>query len=125
MKGKFAVLVASLLILMNYVLVTSTSAGDWVDYTDGSYWQCLGSCSNWDGSEWVEAGPGMSLQTEAESTWADGFRPTKVRVTFTASLEQSVLGSWRGATIMEVVKLHLEQNWISLSPMISKELIYI
>lgn len=67
-----------------------------VDYTDGSYWQCLGSCSNWDGSEWVEAGPGMSLQTEAESTWADGFRPTKVRVTFTASVGTIGVGELAG-----------------------------
>lgn len=36
----------------------------------------------WDGYEWIELGPGMSLRVATGATWPAGFRPTKVIVTY-------------------------------------------
>jgi hypothetical protein len=72
-------------------IVKETPAPDpWVDRTDDSYWQCQSNCNGWNGTQWSPGGPGMVLVVKSATTWADGFRPTKMRVTGPRAYTDSV-----------------------------------
>ena len=58
------------------------STMSWQTAFDNTYWSG-DSNTAWNGSAWVENGPPGSIMLEASSSlgWANGFRPSKVRVT--------------------------------------------
>jgi hypothetical protein len=55
---------------------------EWISVFDNTYWQNQANAS-WDGTKWVESGPpaDMVLVYKSGTTWREGFRPTKIRIT--------------------------------------------
>lgn len=62
------------------------STMSWQTAFNNTFWN-PDSNTSWNGSAWVENGPPGSIMLEASSSlgWANGFRPTKVRVTGTVN----------------------------------------
>jgi len=64
-------------------------SGEWVQIFNNSYWTCCTGCGepftcSWTGSEWSLAnGDGGEGYIIVKGSWADGYRPTKIRVTYT------------------------------------------
>lgn len=54
----------------------------WVSHFDNNDWSVQSNC-NWDGSKWVESGPGATIVVNASATWEENYRPTQMRITGT------------------------------------------
>jgi len=52
----------------------------WIDLTSNTYWTA--DTGSWSGSSWVSDG-GPVIELTPAGTWASGFDPSKIRVTFT------------------------------------------
>lgn len=61
--------------------------GTWVDRTDNTYWYDTGGGGYWDGDSWYAGWEHVliALQTGDNANWYVGFRPTKIRLTFTGA----------------------------------------
>lgn len=58
---------------------------EWVSIFDNTYWGPY-SNANWNGSQWVVSGEdSMIIRSAIGTTWAEGFRPTKIRISGTAN----------------------------------------
>jgi len=57
----------------------------WVQHHDDSDWEQIYWHFTWDGSAWVKdasGGPSADIRINSSATWQEGFRPTKMRVTY-------------------------------------------
>lgn len=67
---------------------SQTPVSPWTQYFDTTYWYCGASCT-WTGSAWSfvlpEAFSHGILFVVTKPNWADGYRPTKIRVTYTGT----------------------------------------
>ena len=61
--------------------------GTWVEKFGLDFWVCLSNCS-WDGDSYNAVGTGLVITPTG--TWAEGYRPTKIRITATTNQ----VGGW-------------------------------
>jgi len=64
---------------ISFVLKKEPVVDPWVSHFDNSDW-APGGGTSWTGSSWTG---GFGLQITDIGTWTEGYRPTKMRVTFT------------------------------------------
>ena len=69
---------------------SSTIPENWVQKLDNTFWEPVGGYGAWDGTKWVDTGP-SNIVLAAIGTWANGYRPTKVRITYTSSEDEPMI----------------------------------
>jgi hypothetical protein len=67
---------------------------EWVSIFDNTYWKVQANAL-WFGDEWVDfGGEGMALTPANSTTWYQGFRPTKMRITGNIAFADRVALAW-------------------------------
>jgi hypothetical protein len=83
MKLKYIVVLMSVFLLSSCKIV-----GAWEEITSDTYWTPAWVCTpTWNGSAWTSGEEQMTcLNLQAIGTWENGYRPTKIRFTFTGTM---------------------------------------